>query len=186
MIEFENGTLRVSASYSLKIPADVQYASEDAAASLSVEQEVTAGSLEEVNDKAQLIYEALAANAKLMVLAQLSVDFDTTAGEVIRPKIRPPRHRSNGSQQRKQSASSSGSREKRGGGGSRRDLPVVEIEGDDYYDQRTLIADGTFKSTAPAFTPVKEGHGRPLWLYAKSGDLNQDVADMLDEAGIDY
>jgi len=201
MIEIKDGTLRVSATYSLKVPVnDGGYAMQDAGMSMTVEQTVGDTDTARVAKDALSLYEQLIGGCKLAVFGQLGVDFDTTNDGVMKPKVtETPKSsgggRSNAARTGGGNRSGSGGQRQGSGGGRQfapakaagRELPVVTFGGGAYYDQRPLKLDGTYKPGAADFKSVQkraDGTQAQVWLFDKNGNLNEEVADQLDEAGI--
>lgn len=187
MIEYENGTLRVSAGYSLKVPGSADYSSEDAHASLSLEAQVDGDDvkLSDVIEQAKLLYATLAQSAKIAVFAQLNVEFDTTDTGLLRPIIKgsapaPKRTAPATNSQPKQQQQYAPPK------ADTSDLPIVTIDGVQYRDQRPLKADGTYKPGAADFKSVDKVNGRfaQLWLADKNGNQNAEVVAALERSGV--
>jgi hypothetical protein len=190
-IEFNGATLRVSAGYSLKVPAAAAYSSEDAHAGISVEAEVSeVENLDDLMKQAELLQADLYAAAKLTVYAQLGVDFTVDDTGAVRPKLEASAPKATAA------AVPQGGGAPRGGGGQggqfkppadRSNLPVVMLGGVAFYDQRPLIASGEFKPRAASFRSVQKGADGQYdnkWLTDKDGNPNADVVAMMQEAGI--
>lgn len=193
MIEFQDGTVRISAGASAKVNRG-NYNMEDSHASISVEGGIPEdASLDDVIAEARGIYVKLETFAKLSVAADLGLEVDVdndgavtfqfSSDEKAAPK---PKRSSGGSQRGGGQRSQRGSSNRSLGGQSRaKDMEIVEIGGTDYYDVRPLKEDGTYKPNAADFQGVSKADGS-LWLYGKDGSLNDDVVDLLSDAGIEY
>jgi len=195
MIEIKDGVLKVTAIYSLKVPVNqAGYAMQDMGAVIGCEV-----ALPEAYDTALMAKDAnslfaeLANGVKLAVFAQLGTDFDTIDG-VLKPKVveTPKESKPRGGSGTNRGGSRGGSSSQRQFAPAKsagRDMPIVVLDGVEYFDQRPLKADGTFKEGTADFRGTKVGaNGRApqLWIYSKDGELNEGVADLLDEAQIPW
>lgn len=85
-MEINEGVAKVSASYSLKLPTDVPYASEDVYMNLTLEIPVE-GDLQAVKDRLLDVEAELATEVKLAVFAQLDVEPKELPSGVIAPDL---------------------------------------------------------------------------------------------------
>ncbi len=195
-LEINNGKVRVSAGYSLKVPLEAQYATNDAHFALSIEFD-TEGDSTAVIAQAERLEADLAAQVKLAVFAQLGVDFREDQNGMLQPVVTP--QAATGTTPQAQSAPQSGSAPTRQGGqGGSYGKPKADVTKQDivtfhhreglhaFYDLRSLKADGTYKQGAADFRSVSEGTKRQVWVRNKEGQLNDEVASALSQAGIDY
>lgn len=202
--EIEDGTVKVSVGYSLK--RKVAAGSLDMHDShMSVSFDIPIEQLGKDTTAALGVLETfeaqLAQHVKLGVFAQLGAEFDETADGVLIPKSVPKDaqgNRSNGQRRSSGSGSSGGGGQRRqGGGGSRQfappkadvsQQPTVTLnfgKGDeDFYDLRSLKEDGTYSPRAADFQKV--GGTYKVWITDQQGNVKQDVAAALDQAGVSY
>ena len=202
MIEVEGTTARVSVGYSLKVPHEVDYATEDAHVSFSVEFPLNGEPIDVVLGQLEGVQAQLMNSVKLATFTQLGVEFEMSETGVVAPslKARPKKAAAPARQAAPRQGGGGGSASYRGagaGGGRQqyappkaagRNLDTVVIEGITYYDQRPLKDDGTYAPGAADFKSVEKinGQQKQLWLYSKDGALNDGVADMLESAGIEF
>lgn len=192
-------TLRVSVSYGMKVPVEgVEYASQDAHISYSIEDEIPNNLTKEQQAKqAEDLRRTLESGVKLAVFSALDVGFQDDGG-VLRPVVTvqeiphraapPPRPAPSAPQAAPQTGSD-------GSGG--RDLPVVTFDyfrngsAIQFYDQRPLKLSGKFNERAPDFLSVKEFKQRdgsmkpiPIWITGRDGSINERTKELMDSAGV--
>ncbi len=193
-IAVENGKLRISAGYSLKIPGAANYSSQDAHASYSVELDVE-GDVTAIAEAAPDIYDDLETKAKLSVFKQLGLGFTEEADGTLQPKLEAAPVAAPAP-----AATSAPSSAPFGGGGGGQQRPFSPPKADvtqqpafiadlgegliEYYDLRSLKADGTFKPRAADFRPTRKGAGNQVWLTDRDGNQNANVVAGLQAAGV--
>jgi len=191
-IEIEGTVAKVAVGYSLKVPGDADYSSEDAYAGYTVEYDISGKTFDEVQEELEAIQAQLHTNAKLAAFAQLGVEFTTSPSGVIQPviKTRPKAPKTGGYRPQAQGNGS-------GGGGqyprtppkvANSDKPIVKLGGIPYYDQRPAKESGTYKPGAADFKSVNKIDDRFLqhWIIAKDGSYDEQTTALLDEAGVAY
>ena len=191
MIELDGATLRISATYGIKVPGAQPYSSEDAHYSFSIEQPVDDGvSLDQLIEEAQELAQSLESGVKLQAFSSLDVPFEDVDG-TLRPVLtvtqvptsapkaggRPASGNRAPQQQRAQAASSD------------RDTITIDfgLGVNEYLDNRPLKADGTFKAGAADFRSaekIRDGGYHSVWIAQKGGAQNADVVAALTAAGI--
>lgn len=188
-IEVENGKVKVSGSYSLKIPGAVNYSSEDAYVGLSVEFD-SEGDATALLTASRPLEADLVREAKLAVFAQLDVDFVEDDDGILRPKLKAATPAP---------AAKAAPKPSGGGGGGQgtfappkaskervATLPKFVADFGNgpnlYRDQRPLKEDNTYAATAPDFKNVEDPND-VVWLYFKDGGVNQDTEAALVAAG---
>lgn len=189
----ENGKMRVSAGYSLKVPHEVQYASQEAHIGLSLEFDVD-GESSAILAQGEGLEAAIAQQVKLAVFAQLGVDATDGPNGIVMPALTAPaRNAAPATPKGSFTPKGSGG----GGGGSQYGPPKADVTQqpvvtfDDgngvhaYYDLRSLKADGTFKPNAADFRSVSDGTKKQVWLRGKDGSVNARVASSLEAMGFD-
>lgn len=178
-IEVADGTLRISVGHSVKVGRP-NYSAEDAHYSVSFEQAVEGGDIIDILKFAEQVEAMLEGHVKLSVAASLGLEMNGTEFVFPQPAAKPA-----APQRRSSSSGGSGG----GGGGPSKlaDQPVYTIDGIDYYDQRSLKADGTYSPKAPDFKEVgKSRGGSALWIKGADGTVNEGVTEKLKAAGIDF
>lgn len=189
MIETNGATLRVSASYGLKVPGAAPYSSEDAHYSFSLEQPVEDGvTLEDLASAARDLSEALTTGVKLMAFTELDVAFEDKDG-TLRPVITtntvptaaPPKQYNSAPQGRPASGN-------KGTQTSARATIQADLGNGmrGYLDNRGLKQTGEFKAGAADFRSVDKIDGRyhSVWIAQKDGTPNAEVVAALQGAGV--
>lgn len=197
MIEVNGSSARVSVSYSLKVPAAASYSSEDSHVGYSIEFDTADKDVETIIGELEALQAQLLNTAKLTVFAQLGVEFEASATGILAPVLKEKAEPAKKAAPRPAARAAA---PRAGGGGGYgggqfapakakgRELPVVMLGGVAYFDQRELKEDGTYKPGAADFKSVNKVNGDnvQLWLYSRDGAINDDVAALLDEAGLEY
>lgn len=186
--EVDGKTLRVSFGYGVKANRG-NYSSEDAHVSFSVEETIDAAATnDEIVRRATDLEQVLESGAKLLVYGALNLGFAENEGtlqpvlDVAVPVAAPKAKYSKPS----------------GGGGGQGDgqpskisqQPKVVVDfGEgaiEYYDARSLKADGTYKPGANDFRSVAKLGDRfhPVWLYAQDGTPNEESIAAATAAGL--
>lgn len=179
-MQIQDGSCRVSVSYSLKVPGP-NYSSESVNLSVSLEFPAE-GDSEQIATQARQQEQKMFRDLQLSSFAYLGIaDFDELPNGRLIPHIpvfeQPKKSNQNGGN--------------RGGGGNygkpkanASDIPTrnIILKGEQVtvQDLRGLKADGTYKNTAPDF---RVGD-RPVWLEAKGGGTNPEgeaIATALEE-----
>jgi hypothetical protein len=189
-VTFEDGTIRVSASYSLKTSAGVEYSTHDAYLGVSVEFPAE-GNTDELLEVASVFEGELQNHLKENVFAALDVDGKFTETGVLVPDLKPPVVAAPVQQGY---VSSSGQPSQGGAGGGQSfsppkassdtisALPRVTLDGEVFIDQRSLKPT-TYSAKAADFKSATDSN-KSLWLYSKDGSLNADVAAKATAAGL--
>lgn len=193
-IEIKDGKLKVSASYSLKIPAATDYSSEDAYMGLSLEFDVD-GDATAIIAAAPALQKDLASQAKLAVFEQLGVEFNTAQDGLLTPKLKAKAAAPSRAPFGVPSSSENNpiSRPPAGGyGPPKADVtlqPQVFMDLGNgpqaYYDLRSLKDSGVFKAGAADFRAVANSKDQ-AWVKFKDGNLNSKTTAALDAAGVAY
>lgn len=207
MTDIKTNTLRINASYSLKLPDEtVPFASQDMSMSMSFDVDVPEGAdIEQVIARAVEAQAAAATEVKLNVFAQMGVEPKTIADGVIAPNLEGYKgaEKAKSSGTRSGGASSGGRSGSYGSGGrpssSGRQTArtprgeIVTLVGNigwkgafaegDYYDNRATKTN----PAAADFAPVggKDSGLPSLWIEARGGGYNEDVLDAMEAAGLD-
>lgn len=192
-MELENGKLRISAGYSLKVPGEADYSSQDKHVGLSLEYDVPDDAdVEAILDKAIEVEAQLDTQVKLAVFAALNVEPKEVAEGVLVPnwngvgtkKAKP----AGGGRSKPSGNSGGGNRGKSNGnrGGNRPkanpdDIPTFFYDGMEIQDVRGLKADGTFKPNAPDFREPGRG-GKAWWPENGDKDATEGYYEVLDAA----
>jgi hypothetical protein len=192
-MEISGTVAKVSAGYSLKVPAAADYSSEDAHVSFGIEFDISgAEDLDTIVSQLEALEAQLHASAKLAVFAQLGTEFEAGPNGVMVPVIKSAPKAAAPAARRPSGGGGGGGGTGRGGfakpKAQGRELPVVVLGGEAYYDQRVLKEDGTYKDGAADFKSVQKvnGQANQLWITGRDGSFNDDVVALLDEAGIAY
>lgn len=191
MIKIEDGTLRVSAGYSLKVGLP-NYSSKDAHAGYSIEVPVE-GEEAAVLAEAGRLYDQLTQAAKLSVLATLGVDADVDDDGVLQPQLSGPQPAPAAAAPAPQAAPYGGGN---GNGGApqqyrpKADISleprfVADLDGQGsttWIDLRAVKARGDFAAGAADFRDAANAKHQ-VWLRDKQGNVKQSVAEALQTAG---
>ena len=187
-VTITDGLVRVNAGYSLKLPTSIKFSSEDQHAGVSVEYALPDGAeFEDVKRQAEELQGSLATSCKLMVFAQLGVDFEEAAEGVIKPKLNGAVAQSSNVVPINQAPSGGGNNYPPRGPSKTANMPRINLpDGTVLIDLRPLKADGSYKPTAADFKEADGGrNAKSFWLYQKDGAVNQATAELLASAGID-
>lgn len=182
-VQIEDGAVRVSVTYSLKVPdPSTPYAAEQVSLSTSLEFAAN-GDSEVVMTQARQLDQALYRDLQLSVFAHLGIeDFTELPNGRLVPKIPL------GAEKPKKSGGGGGGYKGGGGGGGQRkadpsQIPqhTIQVNGEQItvQDLRGLKANGTYKQNAPDF---RQGD-RPIWIQGKDGNPNpeaQAIANAID------
>ena len=180
--EVDDGVLRVSASYGLKVPGDVPYSSEDAHYSFSVELPLTGGDLDKdaIIEQAKELAEWLDAGVKVQAFTALDTAFtdkDGTLRPVVKVKDVPKSAPAAGGRP------ASGNTSRRSTNSDRKQITADFGLGEfTYLDNRDLKASGQFKPGAADFRSadkVQEGRYHSVWIRQKDGTPNDEVVNAL-------
>ena len=188
-IKIEDGTLKVSASYSLKegLP---NYSSHDAYAGYSIEIPVE-GEEAAILVEGQKLYDTLSNAAKLSVFATLNVAAEADADGILQPVLQAKAAPAVAAP-----APAAPAPQNNGGGGQyppskpaadTSNLPQfqADLDGrgvDTWIDLRPLKDNGTYKQGAADFRSNSD-RKRQVWLKDKNGNVKQNVAQALQAAG---
>lgn len=171
-IEINDGAVRVSVTYSLKVPTPVEYAAEQASLSMSLEMPAN-GDFDAVMKEAEQMEKALYRNVQLGVFEMVGVtEWEETAYGRLVPKLPEFERKKKTSGGRK----SSGSKKPSSSGSSRKadpsQIPTVTIVLDGKSVQVQDLRDlkgKVYADTAPDFRIGSEG----IWLKNKDGSDNE-------------
>lgn len=196
-IEIKDGTLRISAGYSLKVPSSVKFATEDAHMGLSLEFDVEGDATAIVDGSAPALQAHLANAVKFAVFQQLGVEFETDESGVLHPVLSEPvQAPAPVPAAAPASAQNPLPRNSQSGGGQPYTPPKADVTRQpafiadlgegliEYYDLRSLKESGVFKPRAADFRPTRKGAGNQVWLTNKDGTPNEVVVAGLQAAGV--
>jgi hypothetical protein len=189
MIELDGATLRISASYGLKVPGAQPYSSEDAHYSFSIEQPLDDGlTLDQVIEQASDLASALETGVKLQGFSALSVAFEEVDG-TLRPVFETANIPTAAPKAAGRPASGNRAPQQRTAPTSDRATVTVDfgLGVNEYLDNRPLKAGGEFKAGAADFRSaekIRDGGYHSVWLAQKGGGANQEVVAALAAAGI--
>lgn len=201
-IKIEDGTLKVSAGYSLKVGLP-NYSSMDAHAGYSLEVDVT-GEEAQVLFEGQRLYDQLTNAAKLSCMATLGIDAEPDDDGVLQPVLgaaQPaPVVQQAAVQQAPQAAPYNGGGGTYNGGGGqgggtfgppKADLNAeprftADLDGrgvTTWIDLRGVKERGLFKAGAADFRDTADSKHQ-VWLKDKQGNVKASVAEALQTAGV--
>lgn len=197
-IKIEEGTLKVSAGYSLKVGLP-NYSSKDAHASYSIDVDVTDVESELAIDMGGKLYDQLTNAAKLSVMATLGLEAEVDDDGVLQPKLGAPQaapapapapvpYSGGGSQSyTNPNPQPSGN----GGFAPKANLDAeprftADLDGKGvttWIDLRGVKQRGDFKPTAADFRDAANAKHQ-VWLTDKQGNVKASVAQALQAAGV--
>ncbi len=186
MIELDGATLRVSASYGIKVPGAQPYSSEDAHYSFSIEQPLDDGVvLDDLISSAADLSQALETGVKLQAFSSLDIAFEEADG-TLRPVFTVPDVPTTAPKApaaKQQSYPRSSNKPTATRATIMADLGQGQLA---YLDNRPLKATGEFKPGAADFRSVDKVDGRyhSVWIAQKDGTPNTQVVEALSAAGI--
>lgn len=197
-IKIEDGTLRVSAGYSLKVGLP-NYSSMDAHAGYSLEIPVE-GEEALVLVEAQKLYDQLTNAAKLSTMATLGVDAEVDDDGVLQPKLGAPQAAPAAPAPfvapKAAPYGGGGGYQSNGGGGGQTFAPKADLNAEPRFqadldgsgvttwiDLRGVKASGQFKPGAADFRDANDAKHQ-VWLADKQGNIKQSVAQQLQAVGV--
>jgi hypothetical protein len=198
----DGGTLRVSASYSLKVPGSVPFSSEDAYFAFSLEAPIDDLDVDAILEQAADLATALESGVKVMVFSELGIAFTSEEG-VLRPVITVtdvpvsnPTPRAGG----RPASGNTAAKATAARSSAPDDRPTIQADLGlgliTYLDNRPKKAlgpeAGGFKSGAADFRSkdkVNDGRYHSVWTHQKGengqqGTPNADVVKALEAAGV--
>lgn len=197
-IKIEEGTLKVSAGYSLKVGLP-NYSSKDAHASYALEVPVADMESEQALDVGGKLYDQLTNSAKLSVMATLGVDAEVDDDGVLQPSLGVPQAAPAPAPApaAPQAAPYGGGGGYNGGGNNGGGFaPKANLDAEPRFtadldgkgvttwiDLRGVKARGDFKPTAADFRDASNAKHQ-VWLTDKQGNVKASVAQALQAAGV--